>query len=250
MYIHVYMLILVLYAYMQFIVSFPSSVATKEPGIADPFISHPPLDITTIRGFLLLMSDGVYDAYSSFSNSLHTVNHDIALLVQRHMDHTRDIQGVAQGVVEEIKTNFHKKLKQERRGARLDDITLVIRNLGYPMGRMVASNATAPPAMHNPFDFSQSQHKSPAKKVVYENSEFIKQQSVHEPQAYSQPYSHMLSTPGGYTQPHQPLTTNAPNQQPNTFVRPPHPVPPYSPSALSMKKSESDSRIRHGMLAP
>ena len=229
-----------MYVCMPFIVSFPSSVATKEPGIADPFISHPPLDITTIRGFLLLMSDGVYDAYSSFSNSLHTVNHDIALLVQRHMDHTYDIQGVAQGVVEEIKTNFHKKLKQERRGARLDDITLVIRNLGYPMGRMVASNATAPPVMHNPFVFTQS-----AKKVVYENSEIIKQQSVHESQAYSQPYSHMLSTPVGYT---QPLTTNAPNQQPNTFVRPPHPVPSYGPSALSMKKSESDSRIRHGML--
>lgn len=235
---------------MQFTVSFPFSVATKEPGIADPFISHPPLDITTIRGFLLLMSDGVYDAYSSFSNSLHTVNHDVALLVQRHMDHTHDIQGVAQGVVDEIKHNFHMKLKQERRGARLDDITLVIRNLGYPMGRMVASNATAPPAMHNPFDFSQPPKTSPAKKVVYENSEFISQQSVHEAPTYSQPYSHVLSTPGGYTHTHQPLITNAPNQHPNTFVRPPHPVPSYGSSPLSMKKSESDSRIRHGMLWP
>lgn len=191
------------------------------------------------------MSDGVYDAYSSFSNSVHTVNHDIALLVQRHMDHTHDLQGVAQGVVEEIKDNFHRKLKQDRRGARLDDITLVIRNLGYPMGRMVASNATAPPAMQNPFDFSQSQHKSPAKKVVYENSDFISQHSVHEANPYHQPYRQMLSTTGGYTQTHPTMTTNAP-QQPNAFVRPPPPVPSYDPAPLAMKKSESDSRIRHG----
>ena len=235
------------------------STATREPGTAEPFISHPPLDITTIRGFLLLMSDGLYDAHSSVTNSSHTVNHDIAVLVQRQMDLTHDVMEVAQRVVEQVKSNFHVMLQQDKRSARLDDITLVIRNLRYPMGKLAGPTATAPPNLQNPFNFSQSQQQSTAKKVHYENSGFHQQQSMVERQLqYNQ------TTAGGYTpthhshtQTHQPLTNRLPsqhNQHTTPYARQPQvqpsphtqyhmPPDPYSTSPLALKKSESDSRV-------
>ena len=161
------------------------------------------------------MSDGLYNAYVSISNSQHTVNHDVACLVQRYMDRTHTVDGIAQLVIDEISDRFHAMVKQDKRSARLDDITLVIRNLGYPMGQL-AVTATAPPTVKNPFNFSQSQpHPStrgsamphpPVGMPHYENSQFFRKQfDTLPPSLAHQPYSHTpnVSTGSMYTPPQQ-----------------------------------------------
>ena len=160
------------------------STATKEPGTAEPFISHPPLDITTIRGFLLLMSDGLYDAHATVTNSLHTVNHDLALLVQRHLDHAPSINEVADKVIAEVATNFCSTVQRRGESARMDDITLIIRNLGYPVGQL-SGNITSPPMLQNKFSFSQTHQEHPQLQSVaggpkphYENSPFLQSMPV------------------------------------------------------------------------
>ena len=162
------------------------STATREPGTAEPFISHPPLDITTIRGFLLLMSDGLYDAHATVTNSLHTVNHDLALLVQRHLDHAPSINEVADKVIAEVATNFRNTIQRRGESARMDDITLIIRNLGYPVGQL-SGILTSPQMLQNNFSFSHETHQEHPKpqsdaggpKPHYENSQFL--QSVPVP---------------------------------------------------------------------
>ena len=201
----------------------------------------------------------------SVSNSAHTVNHDIALLVQRYMDQTHNIDGIAQRVIAEVSNNFHTVVRQDKRSARLDDITLVIRNLGYPMGQL-ASTVTAPPTLQNPFDFSQQQLPPAQARVSYENSEYLlqHQQSVVNTSSHS-PYTRMpISTASGYAAPSrqsftqiQPAQTgHAPplNLHGSMYDRQPapqsaHPAThhtlsdPYGASTVSMRKSESDSKV-------
>ena len=60
------------------------------------------------------------------------VNEDIAHLVAQEMKKTSDLSVVAQNVVEKVKSLFCTSCRDGRRSGRLDDITLVVRNLGYP----------------------------------------------------------------------------------------------------------------------
>lgn len=234
-----------------------SSIAHKQPGTAEPFISHPPLDITAIRGFLLLMSDGLYDAYATIRGSLHTVNHDIAVLVQNELDHSHDLLQVAQNVVEHVKENYRNLMH----GSRLDDITLVVRNLNYPLG--TGSAMTAPPSTKNPFNFTQpSQRPS-----FYENVRVQPQMSVIDPPPSSYQYPHPPPQPqphhygGGYG----PQQSHPPHAMPNVrysytpsstaypnYTQVPPAVsqnPPPTSSSLYMKKSESDTGIHQSMAA-
>lgn len=224
------------------------SGAIKEPGTAEPFISHPQIDITALKGFLLLMSDGLYNAHVAVSNSLHTVNHDIACLVQRYMDRTHVMDGIAQLVIDEISNRFHSMVRQEKRSARLDDITLIIRNLGYPMGSLVVTS-TAPPAVQNPFDFTQSQPHPPvgvSGRPHYENSRFLQKQFDTLPSSIShQPYSHTTEMSGGYT-PHQPQLYSTHSRPPDTYItnsmyaEPSHGIPHHPhPSGPNVQYSRS-----------
>lgn len=253
-----------------------------EPGTAEPFISHPPIDITIIRGFLLLMSDGLYDAYATTTNSMHTVNHDIACLVQRHMDHMHDINEIAQKVIAETVSNFRAMVQRGQKVARMDDITLVIRNLGYPLGQL-SGIVTAPATLKNPFNFSQSQPQTSqmSSNAHYENSRFHQQQSVPSTAVRSQMYVSTASN-AGYTSPYYthppvnppPLSTTSEMKINSSYGRQdmmshqPHPSgpntqlsPPYVPSSASdihfptsstvsrvpshnaLRKSGSDSRV-------
>ena len=245
------------------------SVATREPGTAEPFISHPPLDITTIRGFLLLMSDGLYNAYASVTSSSLTVNHDVACLVQRHMDKTHSIDRVAQKVIDEISGEFRALVQREKRSDRMDDITLIVRNLGYPMGQQ-GTTLTAPPSLQNPFNFGQlpQQRAEMSTKHHYENSPFLSKQTstafqtqMSSSPSHQQPYRLATNYPKHFSQTHlhptgQPLpsemntnsmfTATGQSQYP---IHQPHPTghnaqyPSSSSSSSPMRKSGSEPRV-------
>ena len=193
------------------------------------------MDITAVRGFLLLMSDGLYEAYGMCTKSMHTVNQDLGLLVQSEMNKCTDLYEVAQRVVQHVKDTFYSMLINEQRSSRMDDITLVIRNLGYSLGsqarppqpvpRPVPQDIyTAPPSQHNPFDFSQSPHRG--------YDEFHPQQSMIEPGTAHRPraYAYHQLPPGHQWHP--------PEREQFRHMHAPDPN-----SQLSMRRSGSDPNI-------
>ena len=107
-------------------------MARREPGTAEPYISQP-INLNEFRGFLVLMSDGLYEAYETWTGRPFHVNEDIAHLVAEEMKKSSDLSIVAQNVVEKVKHLFRSACKEGKRSGRLDDITLIVRNFGYPM---------------------------------------------------------------------------------------------------------------------
>ena len=79
------------------------------------------------------MSDGLYEAYETWTGRPLRVNEDIAHLVAEEMKKSSDLSVVAQNVVEKVKHLFRSACKDGKRSGRLDDITLIVRNFGYPM---------------------------------------------------------------------------------------------------------------------
>ena len=123
------------------------SHATKEPGTAEPFIGKP-LDTRSITGFLVLMTDGLYDAYQSWTGRPTMVNQDLAHLIAQEMDHCQDVAHVAQNVVEKVKQVYKVSCWEKRSPGRIDDITLIIRNFGYPLGGNPRPSETVTSAFH------------------------------------------------------------------------------------------------------
>ena len=92
-----------------------------------------PVDLRNISaGFLVLMSDGLYDAYQSYTQRPAFVNQDLGYLIAHEMKQSTDITTVAQNVVENVKQLYRSMCKKTRHKGRIDDIMLVIRNLHPP----------------------------------------------------------------------------------------------------------------------
>ena len=112
-----------------FSLSPPSRHAKGEPGTAEPYIASP-VDLTGFRGFLLLMTNGLYEAYEAWTHQPAKVNEDIAHLVAKEIRDSTDTNLVAQRVVEKVKNVFIQSCKTEKHIGRLDDITLVVTAFG------------------------------------------------------------------------------------------------------------------------
>ena len=107
------------------------SHATKEPGTAEPFIAMP-IDLRTISsGFLVLMSDGLYEAYEACTKRPSFVNQDLGYLIAQEMRRSADITSIAQNVVESVKQLYRATCRRSGSKGRLDDITLIIRELNF-----------------------------------------------------------------------------------------------------------------------
>ena len=108
------------------------SHARGEPGTAVPFINGP-WTVSNINGFLLLMTDGLFETYGKLIGSTkpQEIHNGLAKLVAEEMRCQASLEGVAQAVVEGVKHSYKQKV---RRG-KLDDITLIIYNFGYPLPR-------------------------------------------------------------------------------------------------------------------
>ena len=105
--------------------------ASREPGTAEPFLAAP-VDLKHFRGFLILMTDGLYEAYEAWTRRPRLVNDDIAHLVAKEIRECSEFDLVGQNIVEKVKHVFQRSCQNENRIGRLDDITLIVRNFGYP----------------------------------------------------------------------------------------------------------------------
>lgn len=79
------------------------------------------------------MTDGLYEAYESWTRRPNKVNEDIAHLVAQEIRDASSFDLVAHNVVEKVKHVFQKSCRNESRVGRLDDVTLIVRNLGFPV---------------------------------------------------------------------------------------------------------------------
>ena len=153
------------------------------------------------------MSDGLYDAHAAVTNSPQTVNHDIALLVQRYLDHAHSMEQVAEKVAAETAANFRAMVQRSGESASMDDVTLIVRNLGYPLGQ-ISRNSTTSPLHQSPFNFGQSSQSQPQLAPTgpapsYENPSYLQQQQVspqQTPSAISH-HQHPPSSPPSATNP-------------------------------------------------
>lgn len=147
-----------------------------EPGTAEPYVCEP-IDLTNFRGFLVLMSDGLYEAYEAWTRRPSMVNQDIAHLIAKELKHTADISIVAQNVVEKVKNLFRTTCQKDQRSGRLDDITLIVRNFGFPMG--IAHAVSHPPEgpLHPRPGYMQSMSVQPS----YSNYPHLPQNYIPAP---------------------------------------------------------------------
>ena len=99
--------------------------------MATPFINGPWAVNELRNSFLLLMSDGLYEAYGVYidSGNPQEVHEGIASIVTEEMKTKSSIDKVAQGTVDRVKW----LLKSQRPNAVLDDITLIVNNFNNPL---------------------------------------------------------------------------------------------------------------------
>ena len=107
------------------------SQAREEPGICEPFINGPWVVTDLQNSFLLLMSDGLYEAYGAYidSENPQVVHEGIAAIVVEEMKNRTNVNEIAQATVDQVT----RLLKSRVPGARLDDITLIINYFGHSL---------------------------------------------------------------------------------------------------------------------
>ena len=174
-----------------------------------------PVDLRNIfSGFLVLMSDGLYDAYQFCMQRPDFVNRDLGYLIAQEMKQSTDIAAVAHNVVEKVKQLYRSTCKKNVCKGRLDDITLVIRNLNYPMASL--SHATSyPGSLHASRVSYLPIHTAP----VLPNA----RQNVFFP---NPPYPH--ETPHGYATNVPPEYRDHSRVPPSGYMYDPRPHPPAS----------------------
>lgn len=140
---------------------FPFSPATSEPVIAEPQITDGiPLD--TSPGFLILMSDGVYNSFRDATGKEH-VNAEIASMVASEFGIQSTLNGVAQAVIDKVVRIHHdafmtasNDVKQQCQ--KRDDMTLLVRNFSYPLPNAISSPTQG--GLYNPVSVPYYQGRS------------------------------------------------------------------------------------------
>ena len=121
--------------------SYLFSMASSEPVIADPHVVGP-IPLGESVSFLVLMSDGVYNALEEASNCP-DVNMEIARLVSDELFCNSSVTSAAQAVVDKI-CRLHYEYFMEERGviSERGDMTLLIRNFHHGLKCRTYSSAS------------------------------------------------------------------------------------------------------------
>ena len=108
------------------------------PGTAEPSVSGPvPLqDIK--KGFIVLMSKGLYSGVPHVSDGDEEASLALVRMIIEEMQRSASLASVSRAVIDRVHGLIKAKYK-ESSGARIDcsavdDTTLLIRNLGFPLG--------------------------------------------------------------------------------------------------------------------
>ncbi|CAI5785994.1 TGF-beta-activated kinase 1 and MAP3K7-binding protein 1 isoform X2 [Podarcis muralis] len=114
------------------------SAAKSKPIIAEPEIhgGHP---LDGVTGFLVLMSEGLYKALEA-AHGPGQANQEIAAMIATEFAKQSSLDSVAQAVVDRVKRihcdTYASGGERSKFCARHEDMSLLVRNFGYPLGEM------------------------------------------------------------------------------------------------------------------
>ncbi|KAF6122021.1 TGF-beta activated kinase 1 (MAP3K7) binding protein 1 [Phyllostomus discolor] len=122
------------------------SAAKSKPIIAEPEV-HGAQSLDAVTGFLVLMSEGLYKALEA-AHGPGQANQEIAAMIDTEFAKQTSLDAVAQAVVDRVKRihsdTFASGGERAKFCSRHEDMTLLVRNFGYPLGEM--SQPAASPA--------------------------------------------------------------------------------------------------------
>ncbi|XP_012314414.1 TGF-beta-activated kinase 1 and MAP3K7-binding protein 1 isoform X3 [Aotus nancymaae] len=124
------------------------SAAKSKPIIAEPEI-HGAQPLDGVTGFLVLMSEGLYKALEA-AHGPGQANQEIAAMIDTEFAKQTSLDAVAQAVVDRVKRihsdTFASGGERARFCPRHEDMTLLVRNFGYPLGEMSQPTTSPAPA--------------------------------------------------------------------------------------------------------
>ena len=176
--------------------------ATNPPGIAVPHVAGPVV-VNQSRGFIIVMSDGLYEAWSAYTDQDSSkANIAIARMVAEQIRGKQQSMEVAakiviDSIVSSVQSTYANSQKSECR--RLDDITLMIHNLGYdalecPLNGIVnfplstTPLPSLPPPMNTYFSQPGGGHQGHTQGMFHQGSNQYIQPIQHMPQSYDPRY--------------------------------------------------------------
>lgn len=143
------------------------STAKSKPIIAEPEI-HGAQPLDGVTGFLVLMSEGLYKALEA-AHGPGQANQEIAAMIDTEFAKQTSLDAVAQAVVDRVKRihsdTFASGGERAKFCPRHEDMTLLVRNFGYPLGEMSQPAATPAPGgrvcpVSVPYSSAQSTSKT------------------------------------------------------------------------------------------
>lgn len=114
--------------------------AREEPGSCVPFINGPWDIVELNNAFLVLMSDGLYEAYGYCIGTQNPpeIHSSLGSLIARVMKEQRVMERVSQTIVDRVKNQYKEMHERARNDGKLDDMTLIIQNLNYLMDDLIS----------------------------------------------------------------------------------------------------------------
>ena len=197
-----------------------------------PHVAGPVL-INQARGFIIVMSDGLYDGLSAYTDQDTTkANLTIARMVAEQIrGKQQSMERVARTVINSVVTSVQRTYANSQKSEcrRLDDITLMIHNLGYdslecPLNGVVAFplvNTPVPPPLNTYYSQPGGIHPGQPYSNVHQGGSQYDHHIQHMPQSYDPHYAAMRAqVPTNYYTPtptyqHPPATRSE-----NPFVFP------------------------------
>uniref|UniRef100_A0A8D2D5B2 TGF-beta-activated kinase 1 and MAP3K7-binding protein 1 n=1 Tax=Sciurus vulgaris TaxID=55149 RepID=A0A8D2D5B2_SCIVU len=124
------------------------SAAKSKPIIAEPEV-HGAQPLDGVTGFLVLMSEGLYKALEA-AHGPGQANQEIAAMIDTEFAKQTSLDAVAQAVVDRVKRihgdTFASGGERAKFCPRHEDMTLLVRNFGYPLGEMSQPTPAQAPA--------------------------------------------------------------------------------------------------------
>ncbi|XP_010843533.1 PREDICTED: TGF-beta-activated kinase 1 and MAP3K7-binding protein 1 [Bison bison bison] len=148
------------------------SAAKSKPIIAEPEI-HGAQPLDGVTGFLVLMSEGLYKALEA-AHGPGQANQEIAAMIDTEFAKQTSLDAVAQAVVDRVKRihsdTFASGGERAKFCPRHEDMTLLVRNFGYPLGEMSQSAPSPAPGM---YATCTGRHPGPLSRVMPSQGQLV-----------------------------------------------------------------------------